>query len=245
MRVPFTLSHPLAALLLRRIPVPLTAMIAGTMAPDLPLFLPGNFGYTFTHSVLGVVSVDLGIGLAGLALWMWVVRDALVDTAPAFVRDRLPAAAHKSPRSWALAPVAVIIGSLTHVGWDAFTHEGRWGVRHLAWLRAEHFGLEGYHWAQAVSTIVGLAVVLTWAASHLLRQPRRSRPAHVPELVGFAPAAALVVTAVAIVVAAAPHLSASLRDAAFAAAVLGTTTLGICVVVISALWHLLSRETLR
>ncbi|GAA0250852.1 hypothetical protein GCM10010492_58880 [Saccharothrix mutabilis subsp. mutabilis] len=64
--MPFTFAHPAAVLPLRRrlwSPGPVT----GSVAPDLAYHLPVPGGADLTHSVLGVVGVDLLLGLALLA----------------------------------------------------------------------------------------------------------------------------------------------------------------------------------
>lgn len=169
--MPFTPSHAAVVLPLGRLGLPTAALVIGSMVPDVPLFLRDPGGYRHTHSWAGVVGVDLLGTLVLLALWTFVVRDALVDLAPGRVRERLPAHARLGLRAWLLAPPAAVVGSLSHVAWDAFTHPGRWGVREVAWLQAEHGPLPGYKWAQYVSGVVGLAVVVGAVVAHLRAQP--------------------------------------------------------------------------
>ena len=56
--MPLTLSHPAAVLPLRGLDLPVTALVAGSMVPDVPLFLGWTRGYEVTHRLLGVVTVD-------------------------------------------------------------------------------------------------------------------------------------------------------------------------------------------
>ncbi|MEG3632617.1 DUF4184 family protein [Micromonospora palythoicola] len=71
--------------------------------------------------------------------------------------------------------VSLVIGALTHVLWDSFTHDGMWGAVHIGWLAETHLGTPGYRWIQRMSTVVGALVVVVW----LLRWWRRQSP--VPE----------------------------------------------------------------
>jgi hypothetical protein len=64
---------------------------------------------------------------------------------------------------------------VTHVGWDDFTHEGRWGVRQVAWLSAEHGALPGYKWLQYGMSVAGLVVVAAAIVAHLRALPRRAQ----------------------------------------------------------------------
>jgi len=166
--VPFTLSHPAAVLPLRRIGLPVTAMVAGSMVPDLSLFLGWHRGYVYAHSPLGVVTVDVVATLVAVWAWFTVLRDALVDLAPDVVRSRLTQHVTLTARQWWLVMPAASVGALTHVFWDAFTHRGRWGVRELALLREQQFGLPGYQWAQYASGLLGFAIVC-WSAARYVR----------------------------------------------------------------------------
>lgn len=234
--MPVTLAHPAAVLPLRGLGLPLSALVIGSMAPDLPV-LGRTWGlYELTHSVLGIVTLDLLVTLALLAFWDGWGRDALVDTAPAPVRDRLPARDRVGHRAWLLAPIAAILGSTTHVVWDAFTHEGRWGVRHVAWLQETHGPLPGQQWAQFASGVVGLLVTVLAIAGYVARSPRRPpRPRRLPA--ATLPAGFGVATAVSLTVGLL-HLDTGWHPAAFAAAVAGILALAGLLGVVAVAWHL-------
>ena len=53
--MPFTGSHPAVVLPLLRTPLPASALVLGSTAPDLPHFLPGPFPWP-THSALAVAA---------------------------------------------------------------------------------------------------------------------------------------------------------------------------------------------
>lgn len=171
-----TLSHPAAVLPFRRLGLPMTAMVIGSMIPDVPLFLGWVGGYEVTHSPAGVLTVDPAATMVVLAIWFALLRDALVDLSPAIIRSRLSPRARLTARQWLLAPFAALIGTTTHVLWDAFTHPDRWGVRHVGWLRIDHAGLTGLKWAQYVSGVVGLVVVCSAVVAHLRTLPLISPP---------------------------------------------------------------------
>ncbi|WP_261570467.1 DUF4184 family protein [Frankia gtarii] len=173
--MPFTLSHPAAVLPLRRLGLPMSAMVAGSMVPDVPVFLEWPALYRLTHSLLGVVTVGPVLALAALAMWFNLTRDAVVDLAPDPVRLRLAPRARLTGRQWLLAPVAASVGALTHVVWDDFTHEHRWGVRQVAWLSAQHGALPGYKWLQYGMSAAGLVVVAAAIVAHLRALPRGPR----------------------------------------------------------------------
>lgn len=84
------MSHPAAVLPLRRLPflaeLPLAPLVIASMVPDVPMFVPGRGGYGLTHSLLGIVTVDVLVTLVLLLLWDRLVRDSLVDLSPRRVR---------------------------------------------------------------------------------------------------------------------------------------------------------------
>ncbi|MEV0550892.1 DUF4184 family protein [Nocardia salmonicida] len=60
--MPITFAHPVAVLPFARY-LPLPALVAGSIAPDVVYYLPGPLSGTTTHSVVGVLCWDLLIGL--------------------------------------------------------------------------------------------------------------------------------------------------------------------------------------
>ncbi len=170
--MPFTIAHPAVVLPLRRLGLPLSAMVAGAMVPDLPQLVGFAGSRSLTHSLLGAVTIDLALGMVALLLWYVVLRRPLVDLAPDPWRARLPDRVPMPPRTWLLALPAVAVGAATHVVWDAFTHEGTWVTDRVALLRSEVLDAHVYAWAQHVFTVIGLAVVAVALRRYLLGLPR-------------------------------------------------------------------------
>lgn len=241
--VPITLAHPAAVLPLRGLGLPTSALVVGSMAPDAPLFAGWWRGYAVTHGVVGILTVDLLVTLAVLALWWTVLRDALVDLAPAPVRLRLPARVSFSRQQWLLAVPAAWLGALTHVVWDAFTHPGRWGSRNIAWLATEHAGLPGAKWLQYSSGIVGMAVVAAVVVRHVRRcppGPPRAAPVLSPVALPAVAATALATGFVTLLA----RASDGLHAMAFLAVVHTLVAAGFLVVVACATWHVARRRLL-
>ncbi|MDB6008545.1 MAG: hypothetical protein JWL65_795 [Gammaproteobacteria bacterium] len=170
--MPFTFAHPAAVLPLRRRfkwlqTVPL---IVGSVAPDLPYFIPGRFNRVMleTHTLSGSFWADIPIGMVVL-LFGFLFRRPLV----ALLRPRaralcLQAMEHfkDQPLHWVLAPLGILVGTWTHVLWDSFTHDNGWMVRRVAVLSAP-ITLGDYtgslcHILQYVSSLAGLLIMIIW-----------------------------------------------------------------------------------
>jgi hypothetical protein len=196
--VPFTPSHAVVALPFVRTPLVPAAVAVGAMTPDLPLFLRGmGPSYAFTHSTANVVWTAL-IALVLLALWRMVLRPALVQLTPDAVAARLPDAGRRSggeaarelfaprerPRPGSfpvlLLVVSLLLGVLTHIAWDLFTHEGRWGVEAIPALQEQWGPLLGYKWLQHGSSAIGLVILAVYAVLWLRRRGVVRRPRMLP-----------------------------------------------------------------
>ncbi|MGC0420701.1 DUF4184 family protein [Embleya sp. AB8] len=180
-------------------PLIASALAFGAMAPDLILyvnldFLPVRADRRATHGLWsGALSLDIALtGLLVLAFHLLArpllgllpdrIRGALEEP----LRPRLPGrlyAAARAGRPFARDTLAVcgwfvvsaILGGLSHLAWDAWTHHDDPGVAHvLPELRREFFGLRpGYVLLQHLSTAVGLTVCAVWTWRWIAGLPRR------------------------------------------------------------------------
>ena len=223
----------------------MTALVAGSMVPDIPLFMGWDQGYEVTHSLIGVMTVDIALTLGVLLVWVTAVRDAVVDMAPEPVRLRLPERARLTGREWLLAPLAAVVGVTTHVFWDAFTHSGRWGSRHVMWLSTEHAGLLGMRWLQYVSGVLGMAVV-GWVAVHHLRSlPRAPDPRRPSVLPAFVMRAVVALSGLAGLVSAVLALPNGLHAMAFFGVVNSVIALVLWGLIACAAWQFVDRRRTR
>lgn len=192
--MPFTPSHAVIALPFVRTPLVPAALAIGAMTPDLPLFLRGiGVSYGFTHAPLNVVWTAV-IALVLLTLWRAVLRPGLAALAPNVVAERLPAEWSRTgvdvvkdviwqkgrPAYPALVALSLVLGVLSHIAWDAFTHEGRSGVSLIPALDANWGPLPGYKWLQHGSSVLGLVIIGVFALRWMLRRPATSRDRLLP-----------------------------------------------------------------
>ncbi len=178
--MPFTVSH-IAAILpahqsLRRWGLFSAAMI-GTMVPDFGFLFPGHLTRAQTHSALALLEFSLPMGLLAWVIFQALVKPAWGAVLPGGWRVRLlaehPTARLNHWRIWLYAACAILVGALTHLVWDGFTHEDGRGVRMLPFLEDTGPDIAGhvlplYRWLQHSSSVIGLVAVL-WAARQWTR----------------------------------------------------------------------------
>jgi hypothetical protein len=170
--MPFTISHAAAVLpfahFLRRWRL-LSAAIIGSMIPDIDVLLPGELLRYQTHSLQALVTFCLPFGL----LWYWLFQlhikpatyELLPDRLYVYWRGDARPARLTELRQWLFAAVGVLLGGVTHLVWDSFTHENARGVRLLGLfdgldLTVAGHSLTWYRVLQHVSSVVGLLFVL-------------------------------------------------------------------------------------
>lgn len=195
--MPFTPSHAVVALPFVRTPLVPAAIAVGAMTPDLPLFVRGlPLHYGRTHDFAWIPATVV-LALVLLLVWRSLLRPAVRELSPTWLAARLPgewdrgalgsardtlsiAAVRESglPQRWrvsirglTLLLVSLFIGVVSHIVWDLFTHEGRWGVSAVPALD-QHWGpLLGFKWLQHGSSVIGLVVLGIWAVVWIMRRP--------------------------------------------------------------------------
>jgi Domain of unknown function (DUF4184) len=172
--MPFTISHVAAVLPFSRLLRPrhlLSAAVVGSMAPDFGIFLPLHLPRSETHSLLALLTFILPAGLAGYWLFQIVIKPAVLavlpDRAYQVARASAASADISTLRAWLLAAIGIWLGALTHLAWDAFTHEGARGMRMIPALDELMLGAGGHHLAgqrllQDLSSLVGFAIIGAW-----------------------------------------------------------------------------------
>jgi hypothetical protein len=251
--MPFTVAHaavvpPLVGPL-GRLAVP-SALVIGSMVPDFVYFLPLGVARFQSHSLAGVLWFCLPVGLATYLVFHLLLAAPLVSLLPP-IADRLaPRRPRTLPRApWLAVCVSLLVGALSHVAWDAFTHEGTPVVRALPWLEIRFVSIAGYRVVaykvlQHMSTMVGLLVVAAWTARWMARTPRletghaRVRPAHAVVVW----ASMLVAVGAWALLEAWPALAGglslpSLQAFAFRAAVAGMASSGVVLVALGVVWN--------
>ncbi len=197
--MPFTLAHPAAAVplarLLKRRGV-LSALVIGSIVPDLAFVFRAGVERFETHSVLGLFWFCLPVGLLGYLWFHTLAKRSLVWLMPDAIRCRLSAslaACEGLPDvPFAIVVSSLMLGSVSHLVWDSFTHREGLVVEALEVLRASRLRTWGlnlplYKLLQYGSSVVGLALLAFWSWQWLrTAQPdlRGSEPRSWPRALG-------------------------------------------------------------
>lgn len=194
--MPFTFAHPAAVLPLhRRWPRPfvLSALVIGSMAPDFAYLPPFLASRSLSHNLAGSVVFCVPVGFVVYLLFHLFLKAPLASLLPAAIQRQAASVLAESPRLPERALPAVLaslwIGALSHLAWDAFTHDPSRATRVLPFLTQTLFRYEGHEVhvcrvLQHASTLLGTWVL--WRA--LARVARRPAPAGIASRVALTPA---------------------------------------------------------
>ena len=173
--MPFTLAHPAAVLPFGRQLARwrlLSAAVIGSMAPDFGWFMPWRPTRFETHSADALLTFCLPMGLAAYWLFQRVIRRPVLELLPsaAYMRwqGSSTAADYTSLKQWVLAACGVLGGAITHLIWDAFTHEGARGLRLFPGLEDSTVEISGHrltgpHLLQDANSLIGVIIVVAIA----------------------------------------------------------------------------------
>ncbi|WP_167851963.1 DUF4184 family protein [Hymenobacter elongatus] len=185
--MPFTLAHPAIVLpLLRplRRHLSATALILGAMAPDFEYFLRLRPDGIYGHTLAGIFWLDIPLVVLFAMLFHRLVKQPLIHCLPRPMRQRLVWPA-RQPWPWRRAfraPVLLgaFVGTVSHILWDAFTHDDGGVVLHWP-LLMQPVAVGALHWPiykflQHGSTLAGFFGI-GW---FLWQLPAQAGPARLP-----------------------------------------------------------------
>ena len=172
--MPFMLVHPAAALpfyrRLGRYGV-LSALIIGSLTPDMHYFLPLAVTRSASHSVSGLVWFCWPVGIALYLLYHLLLKQPLALLLPPAIATRIAPwlkPGRLPDASWSAVSLSLLLGATTHIAWDAFTHRHAPVVMALPvlrsiWFTVGNYPLAGYEVLQQASNVLGFALLVTWS----------------------------------------------------------------------------------
>ena len=149
----------------------MSALVMGCFVPDFPYFLSLEPRMFYGHTFPGMFLLDLPLALASLWLFHAFLKQPMLMFLPAGFRRRLRTSV-TSFRFWpverfSLLVLSILIGTATHLVWDAFTHRTSWIYENWEFLRMPvqlpvAGEMDMYKLLEYASSAFGLAVVAVW-----------------------------------------------------------------------------------
>ncbi len=167
--MPFTLSHAVAVLPLKKIHQKyrsMTGLVIGSMVPDFEYIIRLKIKSIYSHTLSGIVSFDLPLGMILYLGYMALVKNTLIDHLTKLLYQRLYP--YKSFEKKDKVPILVIVisillGTCTHLLWDGFTHPNGYFVSLFTFLSKLIFigrhQLYAYKLMQHGSTTLGAVFI--------------------------------------------------------------------------------------
>ena len=167
--MPFTFAHPAILIPIgykRRLSA--TALIIGSMVPDFEFFLKMRTGENIGHHWYGILLFDVPLSIICCYVFHLILRDMLIDQSPQWLYERFNKMkefdwhtyAKKNP---ATVLLSIMLGIISHLFLDAFTHEDGLFVEKIAFLQREvmfqDFKTGMYMLLQIFGSVIGLYLI--------------------------------------------------------------------------------------
>jgi len=128
--MPFTFAHPAIVLPFKFLPkkwYSLTGLIVGSLIPDFEYFLRMRMQSNYSHTISGLFWFDLPFGLLIAFLFHNMARNSLYNNLPLVLKSRLLRYNEFDwntyfKKQWLVVLLSVLVGAITHLLWDSFTH---------------------------------------------------------------------------------------------------------------------------
>ena len=173
--MPFTLAHPavLFPLLKQHKYVSATALIVGSMVPDVDFIAQMQESSTYSHQFPGVFLINFPLGILLCWLFHAVIKYFLIPNIPNGLHARFQFIMEFNWLSYAKKNKLIVLTSLgigiaSHLAWDAFTHSDGIFVSNWPSLSSPINFLNRempiYHVLQIISSVIGLSALIyvTW-----------------------------------------------------------------------------------
>ncbi|CAN5590050.1 DUF4184 family protein [soil metagenome] len=148
--MPFTPAHPAILFPFRWLKpdqISWTALIIGSLAPDMEYFLWMNPGAHVSHTLLGILVFNLPVTILLAFVWHGFLREVMMRQIP-FIKTKYRNL--KNPdfqlwmqKHWMVFFISALIGIISHLVWDSFCHAKGYMTLHIP-LLIEHVNLAGH-----------------------------------------------------------------------------------------------------
>ncbi|MEG0472920.1 MAG: DUF4184 family protein [Solibacillus sp.] len=179
--MPLTFAHPAAVLPFSRKNkyIHFPALILGSMAPDFEYFLRGQPIGEIGHTFSGFLTYNLPLVAFFYLIFHFFIYQTLFNQMPTFLQDATKSRLHEN---YAMRVVIFIycalLGMLTHVTWDSFTHKNGYMVQKFPTILANTFTIDRfdiplYKFLQHGGTLFGLILIVSYLYVRALSQKQK------------------------------------------------------------------------
>jgi hypothetical protein len=173
--MPFTPAHSAAVLPFLKIKphhVSATCLVAGSVAPDFEYFFKLSVDSMHSHTLWGIIYFDIPVVVILSLLLHGIIKKNLIRNLPAFLQRKFQALVNlnfiATLRERPLVCVSsAALGAISHIVWDAFTHQTGFFVKILSFYNGAFIPYDGVRYPlwyalQHISTIVGLSILFLY-----------------------------------------------------------------------------------
>ncbi|MRI00899.1 DUF4184 family protein [Kriegella sp. EG-1] len=163
--MPFTASHPAIILpFLKHRYFSASGLIMGSMVPDFEFFLRFEANGPHGHSVWGMFWLNIPIALVFITIYHLVVRNQMLLNLPPIFRKKFEGFIEFNWISYLKSNyfkviLSILIGNISHLFWDSFTHFDGFFVSRIAFFNEEFYQVPVYNILQYGFSLLGAIAI--------------------------------------------------------------------------------------
>ncbi len=166
--MPFTASHTAIILpLLKRRIFSVSGLIMGSMVPDFEFFIRLEAHVVHGHSFWPMFWLNIPTALFCITLYHLVVRNQLILNLPLYFQKRFQPFLNFDWISYVRTNYikvlySILVGNISHLLWDSFTHYDGFAVTKIAFLNTEYWQIPMYLILQYGFSVLGALAILNF-----------------------------------------------------------------------------------
>lgn len=164
--MPFTGSHPAIILPLLRLRIfSFSGLIMGSMVPDFEFFLRLDVHIVYGHSLLPIFWLNIPTALFCITIYHSLIRNVLIVNLPVYFQRKFQPFLNFNwfgylKSNFFKVILSIIIGNLSHLFWDQFTHSYGLFVNIFSYSEIRYYQIPLYDLLQYLFSILGAISIL-------------------------------------------------------------------------------------
>lgn len=162
--MPFTFSHPAIVMPFRKW-LSVSGLIIGSMSPNFEYFFKMKISNLYGHSFDGIFYFDLTASILVAFIFHNLIRNQLILNLPPVLNSRFNECIKFNwnqyfIKNWIKVITSILIGIVSHILWDSFTHETGYFVEKISVLKMLLNNIPVYKILQHSSTLIGISYII-------------------------------------------------------------------------------------